>query len=171
MSSTTALKLGFAIVLLLAALAAGVYLSGLIIVLVLGVDVPVEMNTWWKYWRIVDTPRVAPFASKIKISSAIGFGLPLLGWLLMLVPLSRAGGQRSTHGNARFAHKSELAKGGMLKPAGNGIVEESKYKGEYGNYIRIRHANGYHSSYGHMSRYAAGMREGLRRTRSTPNRM
>ncbi len=121
MSSTTALKLGFAIVLLLAALAAGVYLSGLIIVLVLGVDVPVEMNTWWKYWRIVDTPRVAPFASKIKISSAIGFGLPLLGWLALLVPLLRTR-QPSTHGNARFAHKSELAKGGMLKPAGNGIV-------------------------------------------------
>ncbi|PZO62246.1 MAG: hypothetical protein DI635_12295, partial [Pseudoxanthomonas suwonensis] len=117
-SSTTALKPGFAIVLLLAALAAGVYLSGLIIVLVLGVDVPVEMNTWWKYWRIVDTPRVAPFASKIKISSAVGFGLPLLGWLALLVPLLRTR-QPSTHGNARFAHKSELAKGGMLKPAGN----------------------------------------------------
>ena len=27
-------------------------------------------------------------------------------------------------------------------------------KGEYGNYIRIRHANGYKTAYGHMSRFA-----------------
>ena len=138
MSSSASIKLGFAIVLLLAALEAGVYLSGLIIVLVLGVDVAVEMNTWWKYWRALDTARVAPFASKIKISSAIGFGLPLLGWLALLVPLLRTR-PPSTHGNARFAHKSELAKGGMLKPAGNGIVV-----GKAGNDLirlgRTRHA-------------------------------
>ena len=104
MSSSASIKLLFTDLLLLAALAAGMYLSG-------SMEVPVEMNTWWKYWRIVDTPRVAPFASKITISSAIGFGWPLLRTR-----------PPSTHGNARFAHKSELATGGMLKPAGNGIV-------------------------------------------------
>ena len=113
MSSSASIELLFT-GLLLAALAAGIYLSGLM-------EVSVKINTWWKYWRIVDTARVAPFASKITISSAIGFGLPLLGWLALLVPLLRTR-PPSTHGNARFAHKSELAKGGMLKPAGNGIV-------------------------------------------------
>lgn len=45
MSSSASIKLLFTGLALLAALAAGVYLSGWIIVLVLGVDVPVEMNT------------------------------------------------------------------------------------------------------------------------------
>jgi murein DD-endopeptidase MepM/ murein hydrolase activator NlpD len=46
--------------------------------------------------------------------------------------------------------------------AGNGSVEEAKYKGDYGNYIRIRHANGYSTSYAHMSRFAPGMTEGAK---------
>ena len=52
--------------------------------------------------------------------------------------------------------------GTPILSAGNGVVEEAKYKGEFGNYIRIRHANGYQSSYAHMSRYAPRVREGLR---------
>lgn len=46
--------------------------------------------------------------------------------------------------------------------AGNGTIEEAGHKGYYGNYIRIRHANGYHTTYGHMSRLAAGVTEGLK---------
>jgi murein DD-endopeptidase MepM/ murein hydrolase activator NlpD len=38
--------------------------------------------------------------------------------------------------------------------AGNGVIEEAKYRGEFGNYVRIRHANGYHTAYAHMSRFA-----------------
>jgi murein DD-endopeptidase MepM/ murein hydrolase activator NlpD len=38
--------------------------------------------------------------------------------------------------------------------AGNGTIEEVGHKGYYGNYIRIRHANGYQTAYGHMSRFA-----------------
>jgi murein DD-endopeptidase MepM/ murein hydrolase activator NlpD len=38
--------------------------------------------------------------------------------------------------------------------AGNGTIEEIGHKGYYGNYIRIRHANGYQTAYGHMSRFA-----------------
>ena len=52
--------------------------------------------------------------------------------------------------------------GTPILAAGNGIIEEAKFKGEYGNYIRIRHANGYHTSYAHMSRYAPRSREGAR---------
>lgn len=37
--------------------------------------------------------------------------------------------------------------------AGNGSIEEVGHKGYYGNYIRIRHANGYQTAYGHMSRF------------------
>lgn len=38
--------------------------------------------------------------------------------------------------------------------AGNGTIEEVGRKGYYGNYIRIRHGNGYQTAYGHMSRFA-----------------
>ncbi len=46
--------------------------------------------------------------------------------------------------------------------SGNGTIEESGHKGYYGNYIRIRHANGYHTAYGHMMRLAAGVKEGVK---------
>ena len=52
--------------------------------------------------------------------------------------------------------------GTPILAAGNGVVEEAKYKGEFGNFIRIQHANGYQSSYAHMSRYAARIQEGSR---------
>jgi murein DD-endopeptidase MepM/ murein hydrolase activator NlpD len=46
--------------------------------------------------------------------------------------------------------------------SGNGVIEEARHKGYYGNYIRIRHANGYHTAYGHMLRYADGVQEGIK---------
>ena len=52
--------------------------------------------------------------------------------------------------------------GTPIMAAGTGVVEEAKYKGEYGNYIRLRHANGYSTSYAHMSKFAPGMAEGTK---------
>jgi murein DD-endopeptidase MepM/ murein hydrolase activator NlpD len=52
--------------------------------------------------------------------------------------------------------------GTPIMAAGSGVVEEARYKGEYGNYIRIRHANGYSTAYGHISRYAPGLVEGMK---------
>jgi murein DD-endopeptidase MepM/ murein hydrolase activator NlpD len=46
--------------------------------------------------------------------------------------------------------------------AGNGVIEEAGRKGEYGNYVRIRHANGYQSAYAHMSRFAPAAEPGAR---------
>ena len=46
--------------------------------------------------------------------------------------------------------------------AGDGIVEYSGRKGGYGNHIRIRHANGYKTTYSHMSRFARDMAVGLK---------
>jgi murein DD-endopeptidase MepM/ murein hydrolase activator NlpD len=54
------------------------------------------------------------------------------------------------------------ALGTPIMAAGNGVIEEAGAKGEYGNYIRIRHANGYQTAYGHMSRYAPGVAPGVR---------
>ncbi len=54
------------------------------------------------------------------------------------------------------------APGTPIMAAGNGVIEEAGRKGEYGNYIRIRHANGYKTAYGHMSRFAQGVSEGVK---------
>ena len=41
--------------------------------------------------------------------------------------------------------------------AGNGTIEEIGVKGGYGKYIRIRHADGYETAYGHMTAFARGL--------------
>jgi murein DD-endopeptidase MepM/ murein hydrolase activator NlpD len=52
--------------------------------------------------------------------------------------------------------------GTPIAAAGNGVIEEAGHKGQYGNYIRIRHANGYQTAYAHMSRLAPGAAAGVR---------
>ncbi|NLH83235.1 MAG: M23 family metallopeptidase [Phyllobacteriaceae bacterium] len=46
--------------------------------------------------------------------------------------------------------------------SGNGTITEAGWKGGYGRYIRIQHANGYETGYGHMSGFAKGMEKGTR---------
>ncbi len=46
--------------------------------------------------------------------------------------------------------------------AGTGVIEEAGRKGQYGNYIRIRHPNGYHTAYGHMLRFRKGIAPGVK---------
>ena len=41
--------------------------------------------------------------------------------------------------------------------AGNGEIEEIGQKGGYGKYVRMRHANGYETAYGHMTAFARGL--------------
>ena len=52
--------------------------------------------------------------------------------------------------------------GTPILASGTGVIEEVGPKGQYGNYIRIRHANGYQTAYAHMSRFAQGVREGVK---------
>ncbi len=54
------------------------------------------------------------------------------------------------------------APGTPILASGTGIVEEAGHKGYNGNYVRIRHANGYHTAYSHMSRIASGMEPGIK---------
>ena len=46
--------------------------------------------------------------------------------------------------------------------AGNGTIEEIGVKGGYGKYVRIGHANGYETAYGHMTAFARGLNVGSR---------
>ncbi len=44
--------------------------------------------------------------------------------------------------------------------SGNGEIETIGLEGGYGKYIKIRHANGYETAYGHMSAFARNLQEG-----------
>jgi murein DD-endopeptidase MepM/ murein hydrolase activator NlpD len=50
--------------------------------------------------------------------------------------------------------------GTPIYAAGNGVIDEIGVKGGYGKYIRIRHANGYETAYGHMTAFARGLDDG-----------
>ncbi len=52
--------------------------------------------------------------------------------------------------------------GTPILAAGTGVIEEAGRKGQYGNYIRIRHPNGYHTAYGHMLRLRKGIKRGVK---------
>ena len=47
--------------------------------------------------------------------------------------------------------------GTPILAAGNGVIAEIGRKGGNGNYIRIRHANGYETAYSHMQRFVPGL--------------
>jgi murein DD-endopeptidase MepM/ murein hydrolase activator NlpD len=52
--------------------------------------------------------------------------------------------------------------GTPILAAGDGVVLEARRWGGYGNWLRIRHTAGWDTGYGHISRYAAGIRPGVR---------
>ncbi|MGH6801941.1 MAG: peptidoglycan DD-metalloendopeptidase family protein [Methyloceanibacter sp.] len=51
--------------------------------------------------------------------------------------------------------------GTPILAAGDGTVERVGREGGYGNYVRVRHANGFATAYGHMTRFAAGVAPGV----------
>lgn len=52
--------------------------------------------------------------------------------------------------------------GTPIYAAGAGVIEESRYNGGYGKFILVRHNSEVQTAYGHMSRYASGIRPGAR---------
>jgi len=52
--------------------------------------------------------------------------------------------------------------GTPIYASGNGTVEKVGWESGYGKYVRLRHANGYQTAYGHMSAFARGMQAGTR---------
>ncbi len=52
--------------------------------------------------------------------------------------------------------------GTPIMAAGSGTIEVAGREGGYGNYVRIRHANGYKTAYGHMLRFAEGVAKGVK---------
>jgi murein DD-endopeptidase MepM/ murein hydrolase activator NlpD len=52
--------------------------------------------------------------------------------------------------------------GTPILAAGDGVIQRAGPFSTFGNYVRIRHANGYETAYAHMSRFARGVRSGVR---------
>jgi murein DD-endopeptidase MepM/ murein hydrolase activator NlpD len=50
--------------------------------------------------------------------------------------------------------------GTPILAAGDGVVAQASPWGGYGNWLRIRHSEGWDTGYGHISRYAAGIHPG-----------
>ncbi len=67
-------------------------------------------------------------------------------------------GYNKLHKGTDFA----APRGTPIYAAGNGVIERAGPFSTYGNYIRIRHANGYQTAYAHMNGFAKGMRKGRR---------
>jgi len=50
--------------------------------------------------------------------------------------------------------------GTPILAAGSGTVERANRYGSYGNYIRIRHSDGYKTAYAHLKNFARGVKSG-----------
>ena len=81
---------------------------------------------------------------KARISSKYGMRRhPILGYSKM-------------HSGIDFAARS----GTPIYAAGDGKINYAGRKGGYGNYIKIKHNNGYETAYAHMKKFAKGIRNG-----------
>ncbi|MBB5519152.1 M23 family metallopeptidase [Amphiplicatus metriothermophilus] len=67
-------------------------------------------------------------------------------------------GYAKAHKGVDFA----APRGTPIKAAGDGVVERAGPYGGFGNYIRIRHANGYQTAYAHLHAIRRGVRAGAR---------
>ena len=65
-------------------------------------------------------------------------------------------GYRKMHSGVDFA----APRGTPILAAGSGTVERANRYGGYGNYIRIRHTDGYKTAYAHLSKFARGVKTG-----------
>ncbi|MCL2484950.1 MAG: M23 family metallopeptidase [Endomicrobia bacterium] len=52
--------------------------------------------------------------------------------------------------------------GTPVSTIGDGVVTMAQRNGGFGNYVEIKHSNGYVTSYGHLSKYGKGIKKGVR---------
>ena len=112
----------FVLALFIAALVGGLYFSDWLVLWLLGLKgAPLSWDTWGQYYSVIDLASYAPYAGKIKLAAGIGFGVPLLAWLILLILLFRAKPE-SIHGDASFADLGDLKRAGLLKQTPQSIL-------------------------------------------------
>ena len=65
---------------------------------------------------------------------------------------------RRLHTGVDLAAKS----GTPIYAAGDGVIEKAQWVSGYGRYTEIRHVNGFETGYGHQTRFAEGIKAGVR---------
>ena len=65
---------------------------------------------------------------------------------------------RKLHTGVDLASKS----GTPIYASGDGIVEKAGWSSGYGKYVEIKHVNGFETGYGHQSRFADGIKPGVK---------
>jgi murein DD-endopeptidase MepM/ murein hydrolase activator NlpD len=65
---------------------------------------------------------------------------------------------RRMHTGVDLASKS----GTPIYASGDGVIEKAQWVSGYGKYIEIKHVNGFETGYGHQSRFAEGIKPGVR---------
>ncbi|UGB47069.1 type IV secretory system conjugative DNA transfer family protein [Frateuria edaphi] len=106
---------------LLLALSAGVYASGWLVLALLHLQAPLDPATYGRYLAAASRPEVRPYMAQIKLAGVAGFGLPVAAWAGLLYCMFRTRA-RSTHGDARFATRGDLARLGLLNEDPTGII-------------------------------------------------
>lgn len=116
------IRLSFVATVMVAALFAGLYLSGYLTLVFLRLDTGLlKWNTYLGYFRALHLPELAPHAARVKWGGYLGFGIPLAAGLALAVAILKPR-PKSAHGEARFAGRGDLAKQGLLKSAANGLI-------------------------------------------------
>ncbi len=78
---------------------------------------------------------------------------------------SRFGKRRHPISGYTKAHKGVdfgARRGTPVMAAGDGVIMRANRFSTYGNYVRIKHANGYETAYAHLNGFAKGIRKGKR---------
>lgn len=68
----------------------GLYLSGYSTLRLLGLDVPLHWSAYETYYQALGLPELVPYAAKVRLAGGIGFGVPLMAWLVLLIPLFKS---------------------------------------------------------------------------------
>ena len=126
-------KLLVSVLLLIVSIIIGCYLSGFILIEWLHLKkTSLVLFTYFQYVKAIDLPKLAIYATPIRYSGYLGFGIPFLIWSTITFLLFKKADQ-SLHGEARFASMSDLTKAKFFKPADNSIIV-GKYNGKLLNY-------------------------------------
>ncbi len=101
---------------------AGLYLSGFLVLKLLGLDARLlGWHSYIGYLRALHLPQVHPYVGRIKFAGCVGFGAPLLAGIALLAPVLRPA-RKALHGDARFASRADLARRGLLEAHPDGII-------------------------------------------------
>ncbi|WP_306250058.1 M23 family metallopeptidase [Parvularcula sp. IMCC14364] len=111
------------------------------------------------YYRYRDEGKIAWFdfggksAKRLLMKTPIDGARITSGFGMRRHPIS---GYSKRHKGTDFGARS----GTPIMAAGDGVIERANRFGSYGNYVRIRHANGYKTAYAHLKGFARGIKSG-----------